>query len=91
MNVITETEFDEKYTLLVDNEQDASTAFDSIEDIKERFGNSVEVNRLWTYIDGDGDTTYIVAGVHFVNAFAYAVSEEQHDGYTTVKLDDPDE
>ena len=35
----------------------------------------IDVNRIWTVVDGDGDSQYICAGRRLVNRFGYLVTE----------------
>jgi len=83
---LTEDEGDKEFTFLVRDEQGASQAWDSVEQIVDA-NKSIEANRMWTYMDAYGGGVHIVAGVHHVNAFAYAVSEERHDFLTVIVLD----
>jgi hypothetical protein len=86
VETLTEDEFEERFTLI--DSPEGTTAWNEVEDI-EREHKGVQADRIWSYTDGDDDgKTYIVAGVHWTNVFAYALTEETHNGLTQVVLDE---
>lgn len=87
VTTLTEEEFDERFTHVV--REDGSIAWDTVEDIKDVYPR-VTAKQLWTFVDGDDGTTYLISGVHFVNAFAYSMTNEEHDFDVQLRLDGPD-
>jgi len=85
VRVVSESLFDKEWTLITN--EDGSTAWDSVQEIQDAH-KGIEASRIWTYCDGDDGKTLLVAGIHHVNAFAFAITEEPHDFLVEVVLDE---
>jgi hypothetical protein len=86
MKQITEDEFDQSYTL-VDNPNDGSQTWE-MEELK---AEGIPADRIWSLMDGDEGGTYMVAGVHWVNVYAFSVTEESHDFDIQVEIESPED
>ena len=44
-------------------------------------------NNVWTIIEGDNDTMFIVSGVHLVNRIGYLITNEEWEEETEVEIE----
>jgi hypothetical protein len=85
-------EFVEKYNP-IKNPLDDNASYDGL--MFETFGAehdfvcAVDNKKVWTIIDGESETSWLVAGYHFVNRFGYIITEvEWETGDEEVAMDD---
>ena len=89
---LTENQFDEQFTL-VENHIDNNASWGGA--MFETFGEELEYvkmkaekgNNVWTIIEGDDDSRFIVNGVHFVNRIGYLITREEWEGETEVEIE----
>jgi hypothetical protein len=81
MRTITEEQFEKEFHSLLDHVPD------NIDDLERDLGRSSDANHLWTYVDGDEGGQYLIAGVHWVNAWGFAVTENPHDFDVEVEIE----
>lgn len=89
---LTENQFDEQFTL-VENHIDNNASWGGA--MFETFGEELEYvkmkaekgNNVWTIIEGDDDSIFIVNGVHFVNRIGYLITREEWEGETEVEIE----
>ena len=79
---LTEAEFDAQFPLLPNHlNPNATWCFDEDRGcLFETYGQEFEFVRqqnpqsVWTLVDGEHDTQYLLSGIHFVNRIGYLVS-----------------
>ena len=89
---LTEDQFDEQFTL-VENHIDNNASWGGA--MFETFGEELDYvrmkaqkgNNVWTIIEGDDDSMFIVNGVHFVNRIGYLITREEWTEETEVEID----
>lgn len=89
---LTEEQFDEQFTL-VENHIDDNASWSGA--MFETFGEELEYvrmkaqkgNNVWTILEGDDDTMFIVNGIHFVNRIGYLITREEWEGETEVEIE----
>jgi len=92
VKTLTEDQFDEQFTL-VENHIDNNASWGGA--MFETFGEELDYvrmkaergNNVWTIIEGDDDTMFIVNGVHFVNRIGYLITKEPITEEFEVKLE----
>lgn len=89
---LTEEQFDEQFTL-VENHIDDNASWSGA--MFETFGEEFDYvrmkaqkgNNVWTILEGDDDSMFIVNGVHFVNRIGYLITREEWEGETEVEIE----
>jgi len=92
VKTLTEDQFDEQFTL-VENHIDNNASWGGA--MFETFGEELDYvrmkaqkgNNVWTIIEGDDDSMFIVNGVHFVNRIGYLITREEWTEETEVEID----
>ena len=92
VKTLTEDQFDEQFTL-VENHIDNNASWGGA--MFETFGEELDYvrmkaergNNVWTIIEGDDDTMFIVNGVHFVNRIGYLITREEWTEETEVEIE----
>jgi hypothetical protein len=92
LKMLTEDQFDEQFTL-VENHIDNNASWGGA--MFETFGEELDYvrmkaqkgNNVWTIIEGDEDSMFIVSGVHLVNRIGYLITREEWEGETEVEID----
>jgi hypothetical protein len=92
VKTLTENQFDEQFTL-VENHIDNNASWGGA--MFETFGEELDYvrmkaqkgNNVWTIIEGDDDSMFIVNGVHFVNRIGYLITREEWTEETEVEID----
>jgi len=92
VKTLTEDQFDEQFTL-VENHLDNNASWGGA--MFETFGEELDYvrmkaergNNVWTIIEGDDDTMFIVNGVHFVNRIGYLITREEWTEETEVEIE----
>ena len=92
VKVLTEDQFDEQFTL-VENHIDNNASWGGA--MFETFGEELDYvrmkaergNNVWTIIEGDDDSMFIVSGVHLVNRIGYLITREEWTEETEVEID----
>lgn len=83
MTSMTEAEFDSQFTHIIG--ADNSTVLEFEEVIAQ------DNHHVWTWVDGDNGEACLIPGVHFVNRFGYALTEEPWiDESLCVVMDSPE-
>jgi hypothetical protein len=81
MRHLTEEQFDAEFTLMHDH------PLQTVDEIEKELGKSIDASHIWTSVDGDEGGTYMLAGVHWVNAWGFNVTEQPHDFDIEVELE----
>ena len=89
---LTEEQFDEQFTL-IENHLDDNASWGGA--MFETYGEELDYvrmkaergNNVWTILEGDDDTMFIVNGVHFVNRIGYLITREEWEGETEVEIE----
>ena len=89
---LTENQFDEQFTL-VENHLDNNASWNGA--MFETYGEELDyirmkaqnANNVWTIIEGDNDTMFIVSGVHLVNRIGYLITNEEWEEETEVEIE----
>ena len=89
---LTENQFDEQFTL-VENHLDNNASWNGA--MFETYGEALDYvlmkakksNNVWTIIEGDNDTMFIVSGVHLVNRIGYLITNEEWEEETEVEIE----
>ena len=89
---LTENQFDEQFTL-VENHLDNNASWNGA--MFETYGEELDYvlmkakksNNVWTIIEGDNDTMFIVSGVHLVNRIGYLITNEEWEEETEVEIE----
>ena len=92
VKTLTEEQFDEQFTL-VENHLDNNASWGGA--MFETFGEELDYvrmkaqkgNNVWTIIEGDDDSMFIVSGVHLVNRIGYLITREEWTEETEVEID----
>ena len=92
VKTLTEDQFDEQFTL-VENHIDNNASWGGA--MFETFGEELDYvrmkaqkgNNVWTIIEGDDDSMFIVSGVHLVNRIGYLITREEWTEETEVEID----
>ena len=92
VKTLTEDQFDEQFTL-VENHIDNNASWGGA--MFETFGEELDYvrmkaqkgNNVWTIIEGDDDSMFIVNGVHFVNRIGYLITREEWTVETEVEIE----
>lgn len=82
--VLTEAEFDERFTLITFADDGQTTDDRSVM-------KQYPENQVWSLVDGDDGDLYLCSGFATVNFIAWQVTEEPHNAENyeiTVELDD---
>ncbi len=82
MTKMTEDDFDKQYPLVTNHiDPNASWAFDDGPGcLFETYGEELDFVRaqnprnIWTLVDGDDDSQYVISGYHLVNRIGYLIS-----------------
>lgn len=88
MKFLSEEEFEEAFTTIP--APDGSEVWQTVEDIQAAHAG-VTADRVWTWIDGDEGGTYLIAGVHWVNAYGFSLTEQPHDFDIEVEFESAEE
>ena len=89
MREIDEYAFDQEFDLVPVPEEAENNAgsdiweMDQIQDLLP----GVEAQHIWSWMDGEDGGDFLVAGVHHVNVYGFAVTKQTHDFDTTVEMD----
>jgi hypothetical protein len=89
---LTEEQFDEQFTL-IENHLDDNASWGGA--MFETYGEELDYvrmkaergNNVWTIIEGDDDTMFIVNGVHLVNRIGYLITREEWTEETEVEIE----
>lgn len=89
---LTEEQFDEQFTL-IENHLDDNASWGGA--MFETFGEELDYvrmkaqkgNNVWTIIEGDDDSMFIVSGVHLVNRIGYLITREEWTEETVVEIE----
>jgi len=89
---LTEKQFDEQFTL-VENHLDDNASWGGA--MFETYGEELDYvrmkaersNNVWTIIEGDDDSMFIVNGIHFVNRIGYLITREEWTVETEVEIE----
>jgi len=92
VKTLTEEQFDEQFTL-VENHLDNNASWGGA--MFETFGEELDYvrmkaqkgNNVWTIIEGDDDSMFIVSGVHLVNRIGYLITREEWTEETEVEIE----
>ena len=81
---LTDDDFFERYTL-VTNQFDSNASWggamfetygEEVQHVCDVANNPITAKRVWTLVEGDNNTQWIVAGYHYVNREGYLITEE---------------
>lgn len=92
LKTLTEEQFDEQFTL-IENHLDNNASWGGA--MFETYGEELDYvrmkaqkgNNVWTIIEGDDDSMFIVSGVHLVNRIGYLITREEWEGETEVEIE----
>jgi hypothetical protein len=93
MRELTEDEFNKEFTLIpIPAEGDTKTQSNQDSQVWEMnqiqdLLPGVEANHIWSWADGEDGGEYLIAGVHHVNVYGFAVTQEIHDFHIQVEMD----
>lgn len=69
---LTEEQFYEQYEPIPAEDGSDYWEMDAIKESRH------EADRIWSVVDGDNDSVWVLSGVHFVNVFAHMVTKNPH-------------
>ena len=92
VKTLTEEQFDEQFTL-IENHLDDNASWSGA--MFETYGEELDYvlmkgkkgDNVWTIIEGDDDSMFIVSGVHLVNRIGYLITREEWTEETEVEIE----